>query len=276
MENQAGIQRLIQSLSAPDTPADSRTALHALAHIRDVAPDQLMGINGADRRRIMQELAKIRFWRNWPRNRLVVAFGAIGGAMAFGLGLTLPVALHDVGLSGVSIGESVLFYGLQLTILGLLAGSGMALGISLGDTLLREQSRLGRIIGGSLFGGLFFTVALFLFIVGNITEQPESILGSLSFGFLVGLGVTVPALAGRGRVPTVIGAIIGATSGILVFGALGFAPFQVAEVTYVPWILLLAAGAIVGLAMASSITWAEKRWPIHEGNANLADSVAQA
>ena len=65
---------------------------------------------------------------------MVTAAGAVGGAMGFGLGLSPPYALHTAALlEGASILD-VVFIAPVFAALGLLAGTVMALGLSVGDS----------------------------------------------------------------------------------------------------------------------------------------------
>jgi hypothetical protein len=81
---------------------------------------------------------------------------------------------------------------------------------------------------------------------------------------LTALGITVPAAFSRQRAFILGGGVIGAALGIVILGVLGFDPFQVSPAPTVPPPLLLAFGGLVGLLMAFSITWAERRWPVAE------------
>jgi hypothetical protein len=256
---EGGVSLLVDVASAPESPRRAQ-AVHALALIRDVAPQQLKTLRGPARRQVGYELARIRFGRNWPRIRMITAAGAVGGALGFGLGLAPPIALHNAALLGAEYVSDVIFIGPQLAALGLLAGAVMALGISTGEALWRERASMGRAVGGTLLGGLSFAVFLSPWLI--LDAGALTVVGGGLLGALTGLGLTLPAAISHKRAAMLAGGLIGAALGVIVLGALGFIPFQIAPEPSVPLPMLLACGGLLGLMMALSVAWATARWPI--------------
>jgi hypothetical protein len=266
MEGQPGIKLLTDAVSAGESLQRTR-AVRALALIQDVAPETLSGMQGPIRRQVYAKLAKIRFWRTWPRNRMVTAAGAIGGAVGFGLGMAPPMFLHETALYGGtgSIADLV-FIATLLAAFGLLAGTVMAFGVSVGESLFSERIRVGRIVGGTLLGGAGFAAALAplgLADAQGLLNAVLRIVGGGLFGMMIGVGTTVPEAIGRHRAVVLGGGVVGAAPGIVLWGALGFKPLQIGGFVSAP--VLLASGGLVGLIMAFSIAWAEARWPTEKG-----------
>jgi hypothetical protein len=155
-----------------------------------------------------------------------------------------------------AIGEAPLlaqYYGL----LGMLAGGGMAFGMTVGESLLKERVRLGRLLGGVLLGGLGAAIVTSPLLMtldlgpgGNLLAT----VGSGLFGMLTGTGIALPRMIPQKRPITLGGGMAGATLGIIVWSALGFLPGQA-----VPVLVLLVSGGIVGSAMTLSIAWVEAR-----------------
>jgi hypothetical protein len=269
MKNWAGIKMLVEMAQVQESPQPMQ-ALRALALIQDVAPDQLGQTGGALRRQVYYKLAKIRFWRSWPRIRWVTVAGTVGGALAFGLGLTLPTILHRAQIYQTQSFIAVVFFAQIFAILGLLAGAGIAFGIAVGEALFSERAKLGRIGGGALLGGLAFALVLFFpSIVG--AENALSIflvsVGSGLFGLTTGLGITLPAAVSQRRAAVLGGGFAGAALGAIIWRALGYNLFQDVSVP-----ALLICGGLVGLIIAFSITWAEARWPAVDHTKRVMDT----
>ncbi len=262
MGNGKGISLLVDTVSDKQSVHRAR-GLHALALIQDVAPDQLAGVAGPTRRQATLELARIRFWRNWPRIRAVTAAGAIGGALGFGLGLTPPITLHALALlAGRGSMLDMVFIAPLLAVFGLLAGAVMALGISAGESLLSKRPGVGRITGSSLLGGLGFAIILSPLAIVDPVGLPGDvwkIVGGGLFGLLIAPGITVPAAITPRRAAALAGGAVGGALGMVIWGALGYKPFQLGTV---PAPVLLVSGGLVGLIIAFSIAWAEARWPV--------------
>jgi hypothetical protein len=266
LEVEAGTQLLIDAVSAPDSPQQAQ-AVHALALIQDVAPDQLTALRAPIRRQVNYELGKIRFGRNWSSIRMVTAAGAIGGAAGFGLGLAPPMALHSARLLGAQSILDVIFIAPLLAVFGLLAGAVMALGISAGEALLRQRVTMGRTVGGALLGGLGFALTISPLAIVDAASPLDgalTVVGGGLLGALTGLGITLPAAASHKWAATVVGGVVGAALGIAVWGALGYAPFRMGPGASVASPLLLFFGGLLGLMMALSLVWASARWSIDE------------
>lgn len=260
MGGQAGIGHLMETAQTGESAQQAR-AVRALALIQDVAPDRLAEKKGRIRRQVHFKLARIRFSRNWPKIRLVIAAGAVGGALGFGLGLGPLMALHSVALyDDPALFLDVVFIAPVLALFGLLAGAVMAFGISTCESLLSRKPRLGRALGGAVLGGLGFAAVFSPQVIADSMELPAAlvILGSGLFGVMIGLGITAPVVLSPKRAAALGGGVVGGALGIVVWRATGFAPFQVGSV---PTPVLLVSGGLVGLILAFSITWAEGRWP---------------
>jgi hypothetical protein len=253
MDSGAGIRLLAETCSGGRGPS-----VRALALIQDMAPDRLDQVPGPLRRQITYELARIRFWRNWPRTRSVTAAGAIGGAAGFALGLAPLMILHQSQITGSSIPD-MLFIAPLLAVFGLLAGAVLALGISAGESLLSDRPGLGRLLGGTLLGGVGFTLLVSLplsaIAPASLREAALTVAGGGLFAALIGLGITLPAAIHPGRGLVWAGGGLGAALGVVVWGMLGFDPFQVAPKPSVPPPVLLAFGGLAGLLIAFSIAW---------------------
>lgn len=117
-----------------------------------------------------------------------------------------------------------------LAAFGLLAGAGLALGISMGAALLSERVRLGRILGGALVGGLGFAVVMspFVFVtLEDFLSRVLTVVGSGLFGIMTALGITVPTLISSKRIVVLVGGAVGAALGEIITGALGFPPLGI-------------------------------------------------
>jgi hypothetical protein len=266
MGGHAGIKQLVEIAQVSDRLQRMR-AVQVLALIQDTAPGLLAEIENRLKHQTYYQLAKLRFWRNWARIRIVMVAGAIGGAMGFGLGLSPPIALHSLALYRNVVGSitDMLFIIPLLAIMGLLAGAGMALGISVGESLFSERVRLGRAVGGTVLGGLAFAAVLSPITVVDMTGLLDGVLkivGSGLFGMATGLGFTAAWGISPKRPVALGGGMVGAVLGIMALGALGYDPFQVVPQSTVPAPVLIVSGALVGLMMAFSISWAEARWPV--------------
>jgi hypothetical protein len=251
---------LIEAATRPDGPQPAR-AIRALALIEEAAPGKLKALPRPTRQRILRELAKIRFWRHWPRIRLVTAAGAIGGAAAFGLGLTPPVAVQLARLSQPL--TDLIIYAPLLTVLGLVAGAFLAFGLSSGAALFGRRPKWGRVVGGTLLGGLGFALVLSPLAIVDAPDLVAGLtvgLGGVIFGALTGFGLTVTAVLSRQRVLALAGGGLGAIAGLFSFGALGFDPFQVVAGQPLVWLSILFSGGVVGAILAFTIGWAEVRF----------------
>jgi Cdc6-like AAA superfamily ATPase len=265
MEGRTGISLLVDTVSDKES-VDRARGLYALALIQEVARDQLVDLARPIQRQVTLKLAKINFWRDWPRIRLVTGIGAVAGALGFGLGFTPPIALHFLALlAGPGSLLNTVFIAPLLAVFGLLAGAVMALGISSGETLFSRRPRVGRILGGTLLGGLGFAVILAPLAIVDATAPLDAvsrIVGGGLSGVLIGLGITVPAVITPRRAAALVGGAVGGSLGIVIWGALGFKPFHPFQGGTVPLPVLLVSGGLVGLILAFSIVWAEARWPL--------------
>jgi hypothetical protein len=264
MEVPAGIECLKDTARMKEDELGARV-VHALALIQDVSPKLISGLSRSTHWRVCYELAKMRFGWHWPRIRMVTVAGAIGGALGLGLGLAIPVGWNQRATTfpGPGLADFV-FLAEFFALPGLLAGAGLGFGMSVGASLLREKPRLGKILIGTLLAVGGFAVLLpFMIIEGGapLRNIMLMILGSGLFGMLTGAGISVPSAMSRNRPITLVGGVAGSIAGVLILGFFGFKPFQVVPEPAVPLPLLIVGGALVGLIMAFSITWAEEHWP---------------
>jgi hypothetical protein len=84
--------------------------------------------------------------------------------------------------------QDIPFIVILSALFGLIAGSGLAFGISAGRALSSTHSGMGRVLGGVLLGGVSFAVALFPFVLGSTTRPLPSLAIALLFGAVVGFG----------------------------------------------------------------------------------------
>ena len=68
------------------------------------------------------------------------------------------------------------FIGPLLAALGLVAGAVMALGISTGEAVFGRRPGLGRILGGTLLGGLGFALVLAPLAIVDATAPLDAVL----------------------------------------------------------------------------------------------------
>ena len=195
--------------------------------------------------------------RDWPRIRLVTILAAVGGAIAFAIGLTPPTILHAMALyRSPTVPADALFYALPSGLLGLLAGAGLAFGITALGGISGRRVRQGRILGGALFGGLSFAVALAPLTVADTTGSTAItaiLIGSAAFGVLIGLGITAGEAA-FGKRAAWAGGALGAALGSMVLYLAGFPVYQ-----DVPPSVSIACAALLGLILAYSISSAEQK-----------------
>lgn len=270
MVDGTGIKALIETVEAGDHLQQTRT-LHALALIRDIRPDGLAEMDKSVQRQVFHELAKIRFWRYWPRIQRITAAGAVGGGIAFGIGLSIPLTLHQIALSGDIVQPIVdfIFIGAILVAFGLLAGAGIAFFVSTAEAIFSERARLQKILVSTLLGGVSTAAVLSpLDIVdrAGVADALLAVLGSGILGMLMTLGISLPRAFNWHRLAVLGGGTAGAAVGVIIWGMLGYNPFQIAPPRTVPLPVLLIFGGFAGLIMAVSLTWAETRWPAEEAD----------
>jgi hypothetical protein len=153
----------------------------------------------------------------------------------------------------------MVFIALILALLGLLAGAVIAFGAGAGESLLGRRPRLGRTLGGALVGSVGFATVLSPLAIADsmgLSRDLLVILGGSLFGMMIGLGITAPAAISPKRIVALGGGAVGGALGIVIWRAMGFNPIQAGSV---PAPVLLAAGGLVGLLLAFSITRAEAR-----------------
>jgi hypothetical protein len=238
-------------------------ARYTLAIIADDAPELLKRAGRPIPIPIYRELAQLRLRREWPWIRTITAAGAGAGALGTGLGLGIPFALHaSTILYSFSLLDLVFILPL-LAIFGTLVGAIMALGIGAGEGLLRERSGLGRIAGGAILGGLGFAVVFSPLVIADdaFTNRLLGIAGASLLGVLIALGIMLPRAISSSRLATLAGGALGASLGMIAWGALGN---NYLKTESVPLAILFACGTFYGLIMALAIIVAEARRPLAE------------
>lgn len=258
MSDPEGIKKLVRTAQTSESQQRMR-AIHGLALIREVAADWPPDVTGNIRRQVYYELAKIRFWRNWSRIRVITVVGAMGGALGFGFGLSPLLTLSQAASQSLqtAITDALGFF-LLFAIMGLLFGAGLTFGISVGGALLGERVKLGRLLGGIFLGGISSSVLLSPFILGEASVL-LAIVGSGLFGVIMALGITISSAISSKRGIIIGGAAVSGALGLVTWSHLGFTPGQ-----DLPILVLLAFGGLIGLILAFSIAWAETRWPMVE------------
>ena len=253
MGSQAGLAQLMAATQANKRPQQQR-AVRAMALIQDIAPGRVAQAGSSAQLALYIELARIRFWRHWPRIRLTMAAVAAGGAVGFGLGLTPPVIWYGSPVfGGVSLLD-ILGYGLAIAILGLLVGAGQGFGLSASAALF---GRRGRSLGSIVSGGLSFAAVLSLLLLGSgagFSEFLLAVIGSGLFGMMIGLGMTVAPTTGSRYGLMLGGGAVGGGIGLVLWHYLGFMPKH-----EIPVFILFPFGGLVGLIIAFSLAWAERR-----------------
>jgi HEAT repeat protein len=262
MGSRAGIDRLTGRLL--DREHEERDeALRALALIQDTAPGRLLALPASLRRPIYIELAKFRFWRHWPQIRMTTTVGAAAGMVGFALMLTPFLILQWLALfsDSAQVIQDIPFIVTLSALFGLIAGSGLAFGISAGRALSSTHNRMGRVLGGALLGGVSFAVAFSPFILGSTTRPLPSLAIALLFGAMVGFGITAPSLANLAWPAQLVGGVMGAALGMLFFVAF-YNPVLLSSTVNIA--TLVVSGGLFGLIMAFTISSAEARWPGEE------------
>ncbi|MEZ4735959.1 MAG: SIR2 family protein [Caldilineaceae bacterium] len=258
MESRTGVDHLINTAlaGADDEPV---RAVRALAFIHDVDAARLPALARLLWRPIYRELVQIRFWRKWPQIRLVTAAGAVGGALSFSVGLTPLFILQYMAVFGNKVMYiDAPFLATLSALFGLLAGAGLAFGIGVGEVLWGEHTRTGKILGSALLGGLSAAIVLSPLALADARNFWAGTIGSGLFGLTIGCGVTAPAQFDPRLSVRLLGGAAGAALGMTLWMVFYHPEYLQSTLSIA---VLLIAGGVLGLIMAFTIDWAEKRWP---------------
>jgi hypothetical protein len=242
----AAVEKLAQV--AWGAKGDQRTrAVEALAQVWDTNAALLPDLGWPLYEKIARRVARIRLSRAWGSIRSVSVGGAVGGAVGFALGLVPAVCLNIAELFGAVWGVAMApFVIVAFGILGLVAGALVALGISTGQALGPGRRVLAPTLGGAVGGSIGLAAGLGFYALAYgqspLTVMPPAALA----GALLACGIAVAAGMSRSPWAKLVG---GALGGVLGFGLL----IVFGTLPAMNRVLLLAAGPIIGLAIAYGI-----------------------
>ena len=224
----------------------------ALAWVWDTNAALLPDLGWSLYEKVARRVARIRLSRARGGIRSVVIAGALGGAVGFAVGLTPVLALNVAQIYGTAMGMAVIPIAIViLGPLGLLAGAGVASGISVGRALGPGRRIAAPTLGGILGGAIGFALALVPYAVGSkqLFELSTAIVAALA-GSLTAAGITLVGGSSKAPLAKLSGGVLG--------GVMGFGLLAVMEAlpTTSP-ALVLAAGPIIGLAIAYGIARGE-------------------
>ena len=227
-------------------------AVQALAVINEVAAKRLDDYAGARAGSVWRAQSRMRLAGN--RNRLVrlALAGSAGGAVGFALAfspLLILASLRQLTRTNpidiiVTIQFSIMY--------GALAGAGLFLGFGLGEVFATGHRFRGRLAGGLLLGGIIFPWALLIFSTGSFF----TLAGTLLFGMITGLGLTIPAAVSKKRPFWLLSGTLGGGLGLTVWTLLGFPPAEALPL-WIPFLL----GGFIGLSFALALFYVENHWP---------------
>ena len=223
-------------------------AVEALAWVWDTNAALLPDLGWSLYERVARRVARIRLNRARGSIRSVTMGGAVGGAVGFALGLAPVVLLNLVQLGyNLAIAPFVI---VLFGVLGFVAGAGVASGIGIGRALGPGRRVLAPTSGGAVGGAIGFVAGLGPYALAwgqsSVTVMPPAALT----GALLACGIAVAAGVGKSPWAKLAGGAFG--------GALGFGLLAVTGIMpEVNLILSLAAGPIIGLAIAYGIAQGE-------------------
>lgn len=229
------------------TQPEGSHALRALAVVRDIDPG-LVTRAALPQFQLAAALATLRLQRAAPVIRAMTAAGAVGGSLAFGLGLLPSVGLHFLRISSF---ENAIFVTLLLSALGVLAGALMGLGISVGGTFAGPQAAAGRVAGGVISGAASTAIALLIVSTAGEGSAVLQLAGAGLFGAAIAAGITLPmARATEHGELLWVGGALGGILGYALWGMAGLTVFREHEVALS---LQLMSGGLTGLIMAVAL-----------------------
>jgi hypothetical protein len=253
-----GVGEAVQDLAqiAWETKGDQRVrAVEALAWVWDTNAALLPDLGWPLYEKVARRVARIRLSRARGSIRSVTVGGAVGGAVGFAAGLTPAVALNAVQMFLATIGMAmavaiVPFATVILGTLGLLAGAGVASGISVGRALGPGRRVLAPTVGGAVGGSIGFAAASVVFWWAMWQSPMTVMLPFALAGGLLACGIAIVAGVSRSPFAKLVGGALGGVLGFGLLAAVGTLPATSPA-------LVLAAGPVIGLAIAYGIARGE-------------------
>jgi len=228
-------------------------AVESLAWVWDTNAALLPDLGWSLYEKVVRRVARIRLDRARGSIRSVTVSGAVGGAIGFALGLAPAVVLNLMQMEEYNVVSGLLIAPLAIVlfgILGLVAGAGVAAGISIGRALGPGRRMLAPTLGGAVGGAIGFAAGLGLYALAS-TRSPATVMPTAALaGALLAGGIAVSAGISRSPWAKLVGGAVGGTLGFGLLAVRGIIP----EVNLV---LSLAAGPIIGLAIACGIARGE-------------------
>jgi len=249
-----GEEMVIEELAqvAREAEGDRWTrAMEALAWVWDTDAALLPDLGWLLYEKVARRVARIRLSRARGSIRSVTVGGAVGGAVGFALGPALVVILNFEKMQGVAASVAIAPLVIAIySILGFVAGALLALGISTGQALGPGRRVLAPTLVGVAGGSIGFAVGLGLSGLAwgqsLLTVMPLVALA----GALLACGIAIVTGISKSPFARLVGGALG--------GTLGFGVLAVTETLPSPSpVFVLAAGLIVGLAIACGIAWRE-------------------
>ncbi|MBC8248223.1 MAG: SIR2 family protein [Anaerolineales bacterium] len=228
-------------------------AVEALAWVWDTNAALLPDLGWSLYEKVARRVARIRLGRARGSIRSVTVGGAVGGAVGFALGLAPAMVLNLVQMEEYNVVSGLLIAPLAVVIfgvLGLVAGAGVASGISIGRALGPGRRVLAPTLGGAVGGAIGFAAGLGLYALAS-TRSPSTVMPPAALaGVLLAGGIAIAAGISRSPWAKLVGGVLG--------GTVGFSLLAVSEtLPEVNLILSLVAGPIIGLAIAYGIARGE-------------------
>jgi len=228
-------------------------AVESLAWVWDTNATLLPDLGWSLYEKVARRVSRIRLSRARGSIRSAAMGGAVGGAAGFALGLAPAFCLNIVQMEEYDVVSGLLIAPIAVVIfgvLGLVAGAGVASGISIGRALGPGQRVLAPTSGGAVGGAIGFAAGLGLYALAS-TRSPSTVMPLAALaGVLLAGGIAVASGISRSPWAKLVGGAMGGTLGFGLLAVRGIIP----EVNL---ILSLAAGPIIGLAIAYGIARGE-------------------
>ena len=228
-------------------------AVESLAWVWDTNATLLPDLGWSLYEKVARRVSRIRLSRARGSIQSAAVGGAVGGAAGFALGLAPAFCLNIVQMEEYNVVSGLLIAPIAVVIfgvLGLVAGAGVASGISIGQALGPGRRVLAPTSGGAVGGAIGFAAGLGLYALAS-TRSPSTVMPPAALaGALLAGGIAVAAGISRSPWAKLGGGAVGGTLGFGLLAVRGIIP----EVNLV---LSLAAGPIIGLAIACGIARGE-------------------
>lgn len=219
-------------------------AVEALAWVWDTDAALLPDLGWSLYEKVARRVSRIRLDRAWGSIRSVTVGGAVGGAVGFALGLAPAVSLNAAQLGSLVIAPFVIAV---FGILGLVAGAGVASGMSIGRALGPGRRVLAPTLGGAVGGSIGFAAGSLPFALGMWPSPLTVMLLFALAGGLLAFGIAIAAEISKSPFAELMGGALGGTLGFGLLAVMG------RTVPTTSPALVLAAGPIIGLAIAYGI-----------------------